>query len=754
MAIETKVDASGQSAAQLAEPSGITQQEVTTEQQRTAGTGINPDVLIGGILTNKAKSALTTAGPAIAQLDSRAQEVQDLSRDIIDAPPLTGTVLPAATAPAVQQPAITPEQQLITSQRDLATQEFNAFAEQVRIQAERDVKATEIATRQQEGSAIAFASRGVGFSTAMVGYINSITQAGASRITAIRQQAESAVQQAMFAKSRFDLELVDKALTAIRQAKNDAIVARDQQMKEVAFAFELQKFKRETLSETIDAYASTGTAIDDIPEIFWQSADSAAGYTTGVSKGLYSIALEDRRTEKTKSDLELFNLLADTLSKIDSKQSVTINGKEFFGSKSNTVFKGYEVDKRTGNINAIVWDESTGSLRITTQKGALSPNIEYDRVTRDGRDWYVPKNPLDGPAVPVLTTQVGGAQGVNVGLLSEAFPQGEVPFGTTNGWCVEYIRRLVNDPSFPAPGTIDSIESKRALSDPSIGFDTGRFPQAGDMIFLNSDAKYGHMALITGIETDPITGERVAIVSESNYKTDGQGKGVVGHDRTIPLTAENMEGNGGSIMGFRKFSLDNRLSSQSVQTVQLGELSKEEKEELKSQPDKILAIQTKIGLIDEIEANKLGAAGVVGLFPGITTLKSIFNKGERIDFMASVQQLVSKETLSALINVKAQGGTFGALSDGERVLLQNAATKISGWIEKESADPNATPTGNIITSFKSFNKEVVLIKALAQKALARAQGNEGGFIAVINKSTGEKGFVNAIDFNPFDFKIR
>lgn len=127
-------------------------------------------------------------------------------------------------------------------------------------------------------------------------------------------------------------------------------------------------------------------------------------------------------------------------------------------------------------------------------------------------------------------------------------------------------------------------------------------------------------------------------------------------------------------------------------------------------------LQNKIDLIDELLVSK-GINGVVGT----TALGriDIINKltGESQNFSAGVAQLVSKETIDTLVNLKARGGTLGALSDQERVLLQNAATKIGNW---EIKDKSGFGTGRYDASEKDFIKELEKIKELANTAIEKA----------------------------------
>jgi len=87
--------------------------------------------------------------------------------------------------------------------------------------------------------------------------------------------------------------------------------------------------------------------------------------------------------------------------------------------------------------------------------------------------------------------------------------------------------------------------------------------------------------------------------------------------------------------------------------------------------------------------------------------------GNTQDFIGSVQQLLSSETLKSLIDAKAQGATFGALSEGELKILTESASKIGKWAIKDKE-------GDIVgynTSEKSFKDEINKIKQNYQDLL-------------------------------------
>jgi len=82
--------------------------------------------------------------------------------------------------------------------------------------------------------------------------------------------------------------------------------------------------------------------------------------------------------------------------------------------------------------------------------------------------------------------------------------------------------------------------------------------------------------------------------------------------------------------------------------------------------------------------------------------------GDRGNFIGSVEQIRSELTVAKLAQAKGQGVTFGALSDGERGLIANAATKIGSWAMHEDGDREKPVLGYAIDQV-AFKKEMDII---------------------------------------------
>lgn len=84
------------------------------------------------------------------------------------------------------------------------------------------------------------------------------------------------------------------------------------------------------------------------------------------------------------------------------------------------------------------------------------------------------------------------------------------------------------------------------------------------------------------------------------------------------------------------------------------------------------------------------------------------------DFAGGVHRLISGLTLQSLIDAKARGATFGALSEGELNILANSASQLNDW-ELKDVKGNGVGIWNI--DEKSFTKELRRIQDLTKRAL-------------------------------------
>jgi hypothetical protein len=289
--------------------------------------------------------------------------------------------------------------------------------------------------------------------------------------------------------------------------------------------------------------------------------------------------------------------------------------------------------------------------------------------------------------------------------------------GTIGGQCGDYVHKIVDN--VPALG--DLYEEKMAKANVS-----NENWQIGDVLIQKTRMPYGHVSVVTGVNGNQVT------ITESNWNLDEK----VG-TRTLTMGDPSVSGvyRGGTLkniatgfsesaMNYAKDILAGRMKLENVP----GEKMKNEviraKAELekteKPLADKLMAesLDDKINLLDEA-INSSGMKGTVGPYALSRWTPFSPDKSERQNFIATVEQLIQQETIDKLIQSKAAGATYGALSDGEREMLAKAASKIGTW---RILDKTGKVTGYEISE-DLMKKELETIKDLAQKAKDRILGD-------------------------------
>jgi len=135
--------------------------------------------------------------------------------------------------------------------------------------------------------------------------------------------------------------------------------------------------------------------------------------------------------------------------------------------------------------------------------------------------------------------------------------------------------------------------------------------------------------------------------------------------------------------------------------------------------DKLITLD---GLIEDLKGKVGAGTGVVGptvmaRFSGVSHLT-----GSEQNFVGSIKQIVSAETLKTLTDLKKAGGTLGALNVEELKMLQGAASKINGW---EVRDENGNGKGQWAISEDDFTKELETLKKYTELAIKNAGGTTG-----------------------------
>lgn len=122
-------------------------------------------------------------------------------------------------------------------------------------------------------------------------------------------------------------------------------------------------------------------------------------------------------------------------------------------------------------------------------------------------------------------------------------------------------------------------------------------------------------------------------------------------------------------------------------------------------------------VISDLENGKSGNVVGPNALARFSLTRGITGSGD--NFIASVQQLASQETLDTLINLKKAGGTLGALNQEELKILENTASKINNWA---IPDKETGKTIGYKVSQKDFKAELETMKMLTNRAITNAGG--------------------------------
>jgi hypothetical protein len=136
-----------------------------------------------------------------------------------------------------------------------------------------------------------------------------------------------------------------------------------------------------------------------------------------------------------------------------------------------------------------------------------------------------------------------------------------------------------------------------------------------------------------------------------------------------------------------------------------------------SNPQEQAQTKANIDLISGLLGRENFANAVAPSAIGRWNIANMFT-GEKSNVISTVEQLTSQLTLDSLVRAKAQGATFGALSEGELRTLAASATKIGTWAIKKD--------GNVVgykTTEPEFRKELDKINNFAKLDYVLKGGN-------------------------------
>lgn len=373
-----------------------------------------------------------------------------------------------------------------------------------------------------------------GVSTGAMRYVDSVSRENNAKIMALATEEATALNEAYTAFVTADFEVAEAMINNAKSTREEIRAIKADQLNRQKQLMELRQMEREDASQTISAIVSSGMDASVIPEGYMSYLDQKSGYPEGTSLSLFNITKQELETsrqaqayktaqEQAQFEMQQASELVSILSKIPPGQSIEIGGMEYSSLSTGETITGTETgaDGRT-----YLWTYNKDTGEQTTRDLGISGSQNYEdfneegrivRVYQDGtaRIMYDPNQPSGGYATGGLLDMFPSN---SMSPFSRSEERGGKKMATECGAWVNDITGL---------GVGSTYESKKGKMDESI---TAESAQIGD-VFIQPYGTTGHIGIINGKSV--VNGEVVFTVSESNWKKDKKGYGLITHERQI-----------------------------------------------------------------------------------------------------------------------------------------------------------------------------------------------------------------------------
>lgn len=322
------------------------------------------------------------------------------------------------------------------------------------------------------------------------------------------QAMEAAKQAAQNAIDTGRKEDLSYAIEMYNQAKsmNDEVIALAGQKAEAVYQWqdqvmELNKYKRETATATLDALANSGKSADEIPSWYLEDLDTQAGYVAGTSKGLLEVAAKSKAQLDQAGQIELANSFATLMSNMEvGAPPVTIGDSTYSLLNYGDATTGTE----SSGTGQYLWTTNNATGETTVRKFGQPTKQEYvdfpsaegpiRRVYADGTSFtFDPRQPGYGVPDPqaLQASFPDGYKPTDAELAAIGLTQlgGKPEAGIQCGQYARYIS------GYDGP-SLSEFSAKKALIDYSIGTEENP-PQAGDA-FIQAGGTWGHIGIVLG----------------------------------------------------------------------------------------------------------------------------------------------------------------------------------------------------------------------------------------------------------------
>lgn len=369
-----------------------------------------------------------------------------------------------------------------------------------------------------------------GTSTAGIQFVDQLSRRQNAQLLALNANRATALTSAFEAYGNADFELATRMIDEAKGTQDTIRQIKQQQIQRQRELMELKQLERENVGDTITNMAAAGLTADRLPPGYLTSLDAKGGYAPGTSAGLLEMAQKERQQLDEQQQLEQAAAMADLVSGLKIGQSVTVGDTTY----SMLSYGDSSIGTESGKDGQFLWEKNNETGEVIVRQFGEPTNKAYEDKTIGNQ---IVRLYEDGTSKLVWDGDQPNGGYASGGLIN-AFPEGSVSTFTRNRgdiastdyvetpeWWAAQCGAWVND--ITGIGVGDSYTSKVELMDDSITADNA---QIGD-VFIQPYGTTGHIGIINGKSI--VDGKVVFTVSESNWKKNSNGIGIITHTRQI-----------------------------------------------------------------------------------------------------------------------------------------------------------------------------------------------------------------------------
>lgn len=483
----------------------------------------------------------------------------------------------------VNDPSLDPMQQQLVAKAALLAQEKADKEADIHKKAQKAYEDQEAANKEIVGKMrVALATGGVAGSPLGVSILAGVFQGNQRALNNIRSSEQDAINEAERAFREEDFNLASQKIELAEQRRQQFNDLQDkqfqisqqikqQQQQDIAFKMQMDSMYRQNKREDradIQAqfadFAKAGSSWDAIPQAAKIEAASIYG-SEAAARGVYTGSLNDQKA----TTLEQFNkntqAFYQTASLIKDPNTILMRPNPdgtFTSIKRSEVqltpnYTTMQLQKDGRNKLVFIDPNNPDAPAIEKDMGEIPPNWVQGKTNpftgdityvnaNDPRQTLNPTNYQGNPGGPESIANTSSfleqsrypytdSSGAPTAAQTQ-FPDNSIHYrGSTPAYeCGQFCNDIL--------GTKfgDSLKDKISKTDKTIG--TEKNPvKVGDAIVTSEAVGTGHVAIINSISYDE-NGNEVYTLSESNYRKNKNGQGIVTNDRTLPANSKLIKG--------------------------------------------------------------------------------------------------------------------------------------------------------------------------------------------------------------------